>query len=616
MRFIQFNHAPMPDQDDLRFIEGTIVVDHRGGAEETLNANKVCEKAQSINIYFVDEYTMDSVSDTLSKGLVLDESESGCDLPQILFPGTKKGHESDEENLPQDIPQRKIDDEIIASWLRSITYDVNKKWEDAVKNGLDDRLIRVDCLGLYLPSGPINTQKNIHEPEIWICYPKIERESKDRIFKKIDASEKERVIFRTIGVILHELGHAVMDAGCIETAPHSLYTYVEEPLADKIMLDYLDKVRAKSDYRKKVSPIYTFNRECVKAHPDVRYSVGAKLHAIKKTSWTRWKDAKWNLYSKRIYLEKWIRLIGSPIDFEAECESLFNQIVEKSLGYARHPSGTTSELASKVAMRSLVGVGDFESQVNYILGFFENKRYANLGARVLYIAPNECTAIKQYLKFAEKYEAYIQFGGNVVIEGLSLNADFFNNKFIPKDTPKNALPPIFKIIVATPDMISNCIKELNFKAVYIGSQKVRLAAAGGILNINANYCDACIFSFTDSFEYIADRCQNYVVASSNYNLQEELKKNIVLLNDSMQKRYNKKTVDVDQQAFITDFSKMNKFLCYEIKGAIKAIVAIYKVYALTEIHVDSEITKYYDWCERVIGSMRAVAVENHIGCLK
>lgn len=623
MRMLSINNAEMPDKRGISFINRAIVVKNfRSGDKYCLNAQSVCDNALGLNIYFVDETTMDSMSESIRKGHTLGDSEFDYDLPEILFPRKKECCKFESE-YPDDYPidkspswansQEKIDENGMVKKLKSITKCVSKNWDDAVNKNpeLKEMLVKTDFLGFYYSKGPINRYKNINAPEIWICYSKIKRECQFQVFEDVDASPEECALFRTVGVILHELGHAVMDDGRNEmTIPYSLYSSVEEPLADKIMLDYLYKVISRHDYRD-LKPVYKYNRECVEKHSIKCYSIGSILHKFERTAecglflYDAWKDAKWFLYTKRECLEEWQNL-----DFrdKERCSNLFSNITKRPFGYAKDVCNINpNAIVSNVAIRSIIGLDDVKSQADYIQKHFERILHEDSTAQMLYVASDNKVAVEFYLALSKKYEGVIQFNGKISFEGLSLDSAFFEKNHKSRD---------IKFIVLTSDAVEKYKASTNIKAVYIGSPQTSLESVSGLLKIDVKRCKTCLISFCYIFYYLSIQHPNYVIQNQGCDLAEELKKNMKRLDFSAKRLGKECLLEVDGQEFINNFSKMQGYLCIEIKAIMKAFIAIYKVYALTEVEIDSEIKSYYDWCDSVITSIGTTAVENHIVCLK
>lgn len=92
---------------------------------------------------------------------------------------------------------------------------------------------KTDRIGLYLHKGVFCKER----PEIWVCYDRIYKDCFLNGYLFREKCEKE-VAAITLMVVLHELGHAIMD-GSHEVLPHELYRWVEEPLANYIALKYM-----------------------------------------------------------------------------------------------------------------------------------------------------------------------------------------------------------------------------------------------------------------------------------------------------------------------------------------------------------------------------------------
>ena len=148
-----------------------------------------------------------------------------------------------------------------------------------------------DIYGLYLPNGFYNGNGS---PEIWIYYDKIEEEL-------IRQHEPENIKYLTLGVLLHELGHAMMNPGYKATAPQNLCDWVEEALANKIELSSLKAIGNED--------AFALNKRFVKEQI-ANYKLGDDLFSDGLQGedhfpWAAWKDSKCYLHRKINKLNQW-----------------------------------------------------------------------------------------------------------------------------------------------------------------------------------------------------------------------------------------------------------------------------------------------------------------------
>jgi len=189
---LENQNAVMPSRQDLDFFEKVIEA-----GEAFLNYG-VFAKASEIPIIFVSEETMRQKSEEYSRKLVQDE----LSIPELF------------EEFSASV--ERFNERATREWYESTIRELAEQPEG--------------YLGFFVPNNTIVQ----NGPAVWICYSRICAED------RYDSVENIRN--KTLTVIIHELGHAIMAAR--EGGIHALNIWVEEPLANLIALQYLNSAKS------------------------------------------------------------------------------------------------------------------------------------------------------------------------------------------------------------------------------------------------------------------------------------------------------------------------------------------------------------------------------------
>lgn len=284
--FAESQNAVMPLQHDLDFFEKVIEA-----GEASLNYG-VLAKANEIPIIFVSEETMRRISSEYSRKLVQDE----MDLKELF------------EEFSAEM--ERCNERVSREWYEKVVKDRSKRPEH--------------YLGFYVPNNTIGQ----YGPAIWICYSRICG----------SGNTAENIRNKTLTVLIHELGHAIMAAR--EVGNHALNIWVEEPLANLIALRYLESARTNPGTLNiaELDNVFSDARTFVELQPR-HYAVGLKLFDAEmqgiRFEWAKWRDRKYCQDQKKNELLAWRRYIQGSINLDpVRLNSLYQEIV-KPLQYVQ-----------------------------------------------------------------------------------------------------------------------------------------------------------------------------------------------------------------------------------------------------------------------------------------
>ncbi len=266
---------------------------------------ELLEKAKNIPVYFV--YGCNAQSQKDYEGLerlLEDVLDNGLETPRPLQevlnskigPFKKNGSDLLNKIRQMQATRRENPGEFDRSdfnpMARFFLEELYKNHEAELEKKIAEYKAGFDVLGLYLRNGFYNGNGS---PEIWICYDKIEE-------APICQDEPENFKCLTLGVLLHELGHAMMDPGYEATAPQNLCEWVEEALANKIELSCL-KAIGNTDAS-------DLNERFVNGEQIANYKLGFKLFSDGLQGedhfpWVAWKNSKHFLHCKISELNQW-----------------------------------------------------------------------------------------------------------------------------------------------------------------------------------------------------------------------------------------------------------------------------------------------------------------------
>lgn len=265
---------------------------------------ELLEKAKNIPVYFVNGYDAQSQKDYEGlERLLEDVLDNGLETPRPLQevlnskigPFKKNGSDLLNKIRQMQATRRENPGEFDRSdfnpMVRFFLGELFKNHEAELEEKIAEYTAGFDVLGLYLRNGFYNGNGS---PEIWICYDKIEE-------APICQNDPEKIKYLTLGVLLHELGHAMMDPGYEATAPQNLCEWVEEALANKIELSCL---KAISD-----PAVFALNEAFVKGQI-TNYKLGYDLFSDGLQGedhfpWAAWKNSKHFLHCKISELNQW-----------------------------------------------------------------------------------------------------------------------------------------------------------------------------------------------------------------------------------------------------------------------------------------------------------------------
>jgi len=214
---------------------------------------------------------------------------------------------------------RNLHDRIREEWeLREIDPEFDENCEAKIcseDKGVGDIDDIISPLGIYFPMGAIQ-----HDgPEIWVSYEKIR-----------NLFPANQVKYITLLVLVHELAHGAMDSE--QNGNYTINSWVEEPLANLITLEYLDAVgpsRSSGTLRMDITKDFI-------AHQSVKYKLGLDMFDAKRRGyeidWRRWRKSKWCMQPRIRQLLIWrknaIATINN-IDY-ASLANMYNMITMES----------------------------------------------------------------------------------------------------------------------------------------------------------------------------------------------------------------------------------------------------------------------------------------------
>lgn len=257
MKYLQDENAAMPSKEDLSFFDKNVEL-----AENVLNYG-ILEKGNSLPIYFVTKKKMDEINREMIQAKIQDEKKLSAKYEEW-----KKKYAAEYKGLREE-------------GLREI-------YESHLREAIGEDT--VDVLGMFIARGKIQS----NGPEIWICYEKI----------KARYSEENECRYATLKVLIHELGHAVMDA---ETSGnyYALNAWVEEALANLISLKYQDAVKSQAQEN---TDCFEFSKEFVRKSVE-GYRVGLDMFEAESQGivfeWTKWRNSKYFMEAKSEELLEW-----------------------------------------------------------------------------------------------------------------------------------------------------------------------------------------------------------------------------------------------------------------------------------------------------------------------
>ncbi len=289
----------MPSDSILMYLEKYIIVP----AEEKCGYG-IYSKACEIPIFFVSENTINQKRLAIVRG-VFEDLRKLCDfIGRERFWKLWEKESIATEGLLKVRDYNEISEETLANskGTRANSEDALAKWADSI--------------GLYLPKGELQDQG----PEIWVSYEKICNRHQN----------SQDVKYTTALTLVHELGHAIMDAptSCL----YCLKTWVEEPLANMIALYYLDSVGPSKTYG---NARMEFVTDFVKKQPE-NYALGLNLFCSNRVfDWKAWKNAKWLQCFKIDALMDWVEYIKQNMaKVDDRClEDLFREIVRQPIEF-------------------------------------------------------------------------------------------------------------------------------------------------------------------------------------------------------------------------------------------------------------------------------------------
>lgn len=262
---------------------------------------ELLEKAKNIPVYFVYGCYAQSQKDYEGlERLLEDVLDNGLETPRPLQDVLSQENGSDLLNKIKLLQARMREDLSVLNDLKSLVICFLKELYRNHKAELEEKIAEYkagfDVLGLYLRNGFYNGNGS---PEIWICYDKIEEAIEEA---PICPKDPEKIKYLTLGVLLHELGHAMMDPGYEATAPQNLCDWVEEALANKIELSCL-KAIGNTDAS-------DLNERFVNEEQIANYKLGFDLfrdglQGEDHFPWAAWKDSKHFLHCKISELNQW-----------------------------------------------------------------------------------------------------------------------------------------------------------------------------------------------------------------------------------------------------------------------------------------------------------------------
>ena len=281
MNYLKDENAAMPSKEDLGFFDKNVEL-----AENVLNYG-ILEKGNSLPIYFVTKKKMDEANQEIIQNKILDEKKLSAKYEEW-----KKKYAAEYKGLREE-------------GLREI-------YESHLREAIGEDT--VDVLGMFIARGKIQS----NGPEIWICYEKI----------KARYSEENECRYATLKVLIHELGHAVMDA---ETSGnyYALNAWVEEALANLISLKYQDAVKSKA---RENTDCFEFSKEFVRNSVE-GYRVGLDMFEAESQGivfeWTKWRDSKYFMDAKTEDLLEWRHYIENNQQLDPNCLiELYRKILE------------------------------------------------------------------------------------------------------------------------------------------------------------------------------------------------------------------------------------------------------------------------------------------------
>lgn len=289
----------MPSDSILMYLEKYIIVP----AEEKCGYG-IYSKAREIPIFFVSENTINQKRLAIVRG-VFEDLRKLCDfIGRERFWKLWEKESIATEGLLKVRDYNEFSEETLTNskGTRANSEDALAKWADPI--------------GLYLPKGELQDQG----PEIWVSYEKICNRHQN----------SQDVKYTTALTLVHELGHAIMDAptSCL----YCLKTWVEEPLANMIALYYLDSVGPSKTYG---NARMEFVTDFVKKQPE-NYALGLNLFRSNRGfDWKAWKNAKWLQCFKIDALMDWVEYIKQNMaQVDDRClEDLFREIVRQPIEF-------------------------------------------------------------------------------------------------------------------------------------------------------------------------------------------------------------------------------------------------------------------------------------------
>lgn len=271
MRFETYNAAPIPDQQTLEYFEKEIA-----WGEQALGYGLLA-LGYRVPIYFVSEAEINSVNSQNLRERIREERELHEIDPEF------------DENIEKRIPSEKDQ-----------------------AGDIDDFL---SPLGIYFHTGLIQNDG----PEIWVSYEKIR-----------NLFPAQQVKYITLLVLVHELAHGAMDSE--QNGNYTINSWIEEPLANLITLEYLDAVgpsRSSGTLRMDITKDFM-------SHQSVKYKLGldmfeAKLHGY-DIDWRRWRKTKWCMQPRIRQLLTWRKnAIATINDIDhASLANMYNMITTEA----------------------------------------------------------------------------------------------------------------------------------------------------------------------------------------------------------------------------------------------------------------------------------------------
>lgn len=253
MRFETHNAAPIPDLQTLEYFEKEIA-----WGEQALGYGLLA-LGYRVPIYFVSEAEINSVN---------------------------------LQNLHERIREERELHEIDPEFNENIEERIHL--ENDQVDDIDDFL---SPLGIYFPSGLIQNDG----PEIWVSYEKI-----------YNLFPSNQVKYITLLVLVHELAHGAMDSE--QNGNHTINSWMEEPLANLITLEYLDAVgpsRSSGTLRMDITKDFM-------AHQSVKYKLGLDMFEAKQhgfgIDWRRWRKSKWCMQPRIRQLLIWRKNVIATIN--------------------------------------------------------------------------------------------------------------------------------------------------------------------------------------------------------------------------------------------------------------------------------------------------------------